>query len=106
MFGKKKAVKRSSEEQSAVEQACQALALYQTQFCPFCVKVRYEIERLDLPIELRDVGRNPPFRQELIAGGGRATVPCLQITADDGQVTWLYESEDINRYLRQRFEPS
>lgn len=106
MFGKTQAIKRSPEEQRAVEQACQALALYQTQFCPFCVRVRHEMDRLDLPIKLRDVGRNPQYRQELIAGGGRGTVPCLQITAADGQVTWMYESEDIKRYLQKRFEPS
>lgn len=106
MFGKQKAMERSPQEQSKVDRECQALALYQTQFCPYCVKVRREIERLNLPIELRDVGRNPAYRQEMIEKGGRSMVPCLQITDDVGQVKWMYESEDINRYLRRRFEPA
>lgn len=105
MFGKSKAKERSAEAQAEVERQCRDLALYQTQSCPFCVKVRHEIDRLGLPIELRDVGRNPDYRKELIEGGGRGMVPCLQIS-EDGQIKWMYESEDINRYLRRRFEAS
>lgn len=103
MFGPK-ATERTPQDQAEVDRQCQGLALYQTQFCPFCVKVRREIDRLGLPIELRDIGRNPHYRRELIDGGGRGMVPCLQITDDDGQVKWMYESDDINRYLRRRFE--
>lgn len=103
MFGNK-AKERSPEHQAEVDRLSQGLALYQTQSCPFCIKVRREIDRLNLPIELRDVSRNPHYRKEQIEGGGRATVPCLKITDDQGKVTWMYESEDINRYLRRRFE--
>ena len=103
MFGSK-AKERSPERQAEVEKLCQGLALYQTQFCPFCVKVRREIERLDIPLELRDVGRHPEYRQEQVAATGRATVPCLKITDDQGQVSWMYESDEIIRYLRRRFE--
>lgn len=106
MFGKQKAMERSSQEQIEVDRDCQALALYQTHSCPYCVKVRREIERLALSIELRDVGLYPHYRQELIAEGGRSMVPCLQITDENGQVKWMYESDDINRYLRRRFEQS
>ncbi|MHB0775728.1 glutaredoxin family protein [Halomonas sp. WWR20] len=104
MFAKSKPVERSPQRQAEVDQQCQSLALYQTQFCPFCVKVRREMDRLKLPIELRDLGKQPRYRGELINGGGRGMVPCLQITHDNGQVEWMYESEDINRYLRRRFE--
>ncbi|WP_459872881.1 glutaredoxin family protein [Halomonas shantousis] len=106
MFANSNSVKRSPEAQADVDKQCQSLALYQTNFCPFCIKVRREIERLKLPIELRDLGQQPQYRRELINGGGRGMVPCLQITHDDGHVEWMYESEDINRYLRRRFEPS
>ncbi|SDL21318.1 Glutaredoxin [Modicisalibacter muralis] len=70
MFGKRKALERSPQAQAEVERQCRSLALYQTRFCPYCVKVRYEIERLNLPIELRDLGQHPYFRNELIEGGG------------------------------------
>lgn len=103
MFGHK-AKERSPEQQAELEKQCQGLALYQTQSCPFCVKVRREIERLRLPIELRDVARNPEYRREQIESTGRGTVPCLKITDEQGKATWMYESEDINRYLRRRFE--
>ena len=37
--------------------------------------------------------------RELVTGGGRATVPCLRIERDDGQVEWLYESLDIVHFI-------
>lgn len=37
--------------------------------------------------------------KELVTGGGRATVPCLRIERDDGEVEWLYESLDIMRFI-------
>lgn len=103
MFSSPAPVERSSQRQAEIDRQCQALALYQYSACPFCMKVRREIERLGLPIEMRDTLRNPEHRQALLEGGGRTTVPCLQITHDDGRVEWMYESDDINRYLRDRF---
>ncbi|WFF40314.1 glutaredoxin [Salinicola endophyticus] len=96
-------ITRSAEDQAAVDEAAAQLALYHFQRCPFCVRVRHQIERLGVPIELRDIQRDPDHRRDLIAGGGRGMVPCLRIVHDDGQVEWMYESADINRYLEQRF---
>ena len=96
-------VERSAEEQARVDEACQNLALYQFRTCPFCVKVRKEIARLGLPIEVRDAQLHPEHRQELAEGGGRVKVPCLKITEEDGSVEWLYESDAINAWLHRRF---
>ncbi|MGO1328351.1 MAG: glutathione S-transferase N-terminal domain-containing protein [Idiomarina loihiensis] len=93
---------RSDEAQQQVDEACKSLALYQFAACPFCVKVRKEIARLNLNIELRDAKNNEQHRQELLDGGGRVKVPCLRIEQDD-KVQWMYESDDINQYLQQRF---
>jgi len=38
--------------------------------------------------------------QALIQGGGKTQVPCLRIEQSDGSVEWMYESNDIIRYLR------
>ncbi|PMR75212.1 glutaredoxin family protein [Billgrantia endophytica] len=94
---------RSAEDQAGVDKACTRLALYQFQSCPFCIKVRKEIARLGLSIELRDARNDPEHRQALEAGGGRIKVPCLRITADDGSHEWLYESDAINAWLHRRF---
>ena len=98
-----KAVERTPEEQVQVDAACQQLALYQFRTCPFCIKVRKEIARLGLNIELRDAQLDPAHKQALLEGGGKVKVPCLKITDDAGQATWLYESDEINRWLHQRF---
>ena len=98
-----KAVERTPEEQAQVDAACQQLALYQFRTCPFCIKVRKEIARLGLNIELRDAQLGPAHKQALLEGGGKVKVPCLKITDDAGQATWLYESDEINRWLHQRF---
>ena len=98
-----KGVVREATAQQAVDRQCQSLALYQFKTCPFCIKVRREIKRLSLPIELRDAQKNPQHRAALLQGGGFVKVPCLQITDEQGKVQWLYESTAINQYLHQRF---
>jgi glutaredoxin len=99
----KVAIARSPEQQAQVNTATDKLALYQFQACPFCIKVRKEIARLGLNIEIRDTQHDPAHRQALQAGGGKVTVPCLQITDDQGQVTWMYESNDIIAWLNKQF---
>lgn len=98
----KAAIERSEQEQARVDEACKTLALYQFRTCPFCIKVRKEIARLGLNIELRDTQHDPEHRQALIDGGGRVKVPCLRISHDD-YVEWLYESSDINDWLNRNF---
>ncbi len=97
-----KPMARPQEEQDRIDAACKNLALYQFQSCPFCVKVRRQIHQLNLPIALRDAKNNEQFRSELAEGGGRIKVPCLRIE-ENNDVQWMYESDDINAYLQQRF---
>lgn len=98
-----KGVVRSAEAQQEVERACAKMALYHFKTCPFCIKVRHEMGRLSLPIELRDAQHEAEHREALLQGGGKVQTPCLRIIGDDGQVQWMYESGDIIRYLQQRF---
>jgi len=98
-----RSVERSAEEQAEVDAACEALALYQFRTCPFCIKVRKEMARLGLKIELRDAQLDPDHKQALLEGGGKVKVPCLRIAHEDGSEEWLYESDEINRWLHQRF---
>ncbi len=102
-LGGGKPLERSGEEQQKVNSACENLALYQFKTCPFCVKVRKQIARLNLNIEKRDAQHNATHRAELEQGGGNVKVPCLQIKNEDGSVQWMYESADINAWLEQRF---
>jgi glutaredoxin len=94
---------RAPLEQAKVDQQCQALVLYQFRTCPFCIKVRQEIHRLSLNIERRDAQHQGNNRDDLVAGGGQAKVPCLRITDVAGNSQWLYESGKIIEYLRGRF---
>ena len=98
-----KGLVRAAAAQQQVDQQSRNLVLYQFKTCPFCIKVRREINRLSLPIELRDAQKNPQHRAELLQGGGHIKVPCLKITDEHGNVQWLYESSAINQYLHQRF---
>lgn len=100
-----KALVRRPEDQMRVDSQTSKLALYQFEACPFCVKTRREVKRLGLKIELKDAKR-PEAAEELIQGGGSLQVPCLRIQEDDGTVRWMYESSDINEYLRKRFAPT
>ena len=89
--------------QAQVDQQCQSLALYQFKTCPFCIKVRQEMRRLSLNIAHLDAQAEGLHRQQLLQGGGKAKVPCLQVTDAAGQSQWIYESADIAAYLRGRF---
>jgi glutaredoxin len=96
-------ISRSIEAQAQVDADCSQLALYEFKACPFCIRVRKEMARLSLNVVKHDARNNPTHRQALEAGGGRIKVPCLRISHDNGEVQWLYESNDIITYLRQRF---
>jgi glutaredoxin len=96
-------MRRTPEAQQQVEAACAQLALYQLPRCPFCIKVRRAMHKLNLPIELRNVQPGSPHRDALQAGGGRIKSPCLRIE-ENGESRWMYESSDIISYLQQRFD--
>ncbi|MCY7261765.1 glutathione S-transferase N-terminal domain-containing protein [Pseudomonas protegens] len=94
--------KRAAAAQAQVEQAAKGLTLYQFHACPFCVKTRRTLHRLNVPVALRDAKNNEQDRQTLLEQGGKIKVPCLRIE-ENGQTTWMYESKVIIDYLNQRF---
>jgi glutaredoxin len=94
---------RSPDAQNEIDEQTKGLTLYQFKTCPFCIKVRREIKRLSLNIENLDVQHNPQNKQDLLEGGGLTKVPCLKIDNENGDATWMYESADIMKYLRDRF---
>ncbi|MGB0944664.1 MAG: glutaredoxin family protein [Marinomonas sp.] len=75
------------------------LALYHYHACPFCAYTRQALDKLKLNVERRDIQKSAQHRGDLIAGGGSKQVPCLRIEREDGQVKWLYESQDIVKFL-------
>jgi glutaredoxin len=99
-----KGIVRTPESQQAIDRACRNLSLYQFKTCPFCIKVRQEMRRLSLPIELRDAQHAGTHREELLRGGGEIKVPCLRIREASGTERWLYESGKIIEYLRTRYD--
>ena len=96
-------IERTVEQQAAVDEQTKSLALYHYDSCPFCARVRYAIDDMNLNIEYRNIQLDRQHRQDLLNGGGKTQVPVLHITHDDGRVEWMYESMDIIHYLQQRF---
>lgn len=92
-----------SEKQAELDTITSSMKLYHFKQCPFCVKTRRTIHRLGLNIETRDARNNPQWNQELINQGGKYQVPCLRVVKDDESVEWMYEANNINQYLDQRF---
>lgn len=95
-------LKRTPEKQQQVNQDAKNLSLYQFFACPFCIKTRRAMYKLNLPIEKRSASEGSSHRDDLLQGGGKIKVPCLRIE-ENGKVEWLYESSDIIRYLEKRF---
>ena len=98
-----KGVERSAEEQELMDQKTRNLSMYQFKSCPFCIKVRRQIKRQSLNIPLLDAQHNQQHREDLLNGGGEVKVPCLKIVSDTGEVSWMYESNDIMQYLQDNF---
>ena len=94
--------KRDAAAQARVEQAAKGLELYQFHACPFCVKTRRTLHRLNVPVALKDAKNNEQDRQTLLEQGGKIKVPCLRIE-ENGQTTWMYDSKVIIDYLDKRF---
>lgn len=98
-----KGIVRDSAAQQEIDKATANMSMYQFKACPFCVKVRRELKRHSLDIELRDAQNNTEIKAELTREGGRHKVPCLRIEKPDNSVEWLYESNDIIAYLKNQF---
>ena len=92
---------RSEQDQTIAQNSMKGLSLYQFYACPFCVKTRRAIHQLNVTVEARDINKNPMHREQLELGGGKVKVPCLRIEEGDA-VRWLYESDDIIKFLEMR----
>lgn len=99
-------IQRPQGVQQQVDASTRSLVLYQFLMCPFCVTVRRAIKRLSLDIETRDAMRDMASRTQLLQDGGRLQVPCLRITDEQGNVTWMYESHTIVSYLQAVYATS
>ncbi|MCF5054786.1 glutaredoxin, partial [Pseudomonas syringae] len=91
-----------AEQQARVTAPARDLPLYQFHACPFCVKTRRTLHRLNVPVALKDAKNNEQDRQTLLEQGGKIKVPCLRIE-ENGQTTWMYDSKVIIDYLDKRF---
>ena len=94
-------VQRSQEDQKNVDRLTEGLSLYQFNACPFCVKVRRTLHKLNLNVQLRDA-KTDKIENELLKEGGKRKVPCLRIEKDD-KVQWMYNSKDIISYVQSAF---
>jgi glutaredoxin len=98
-------VERSEQAQADVNAKISQMSIYQFYACPFCIKTRRAIRRLNLPMEYRDAQSEGQHREDLEQLGGKIKVPCLRIqTAQEER--WLYESNDIIAYLDAQFKPA
>ena len=77
------------------------LELYEFEGCPYCRKVREALSILDLDAVVHPCPKNGPrFRPEVVRRGGKAQFPYL---VDPNHAVELYESDDIIRYLFDRY---
>ena len=95
-----KPIVREKREQETIDALTANLSIYQFGACPFCVKVRSQLRKHSLNIELRDAKNSAAYKEELTKEGGKYKVPCLRIENDTGDIKWLYESNNIISYLK------
>lgn len=98
-----KPIFREKFTQSKIDKITKYLTIYQFEACPFCVKVRRFIRKNSLNISLKDAKNNKIFKSELINEGGKHKVPCLKIEKINTKTEWLYESNEIIKFLNKEF---
>jgi glutaredoxin 3 len=76
------------------------LELYQFEGCPFCARVRLELDALGIDYVVRTEPRAHPLRERVKAVSGQTQVPVL-VDPDRKQV--VVESEDIIEYLGSHY---
>ena len=79
-------------------------SLYYSRYCYFCQKVLSFLRAQDMQIELRSTS-DTEHKKKLVQGGGKTQVPCLRIDSENG-TQWMYESDDIIRYLGSKIASS
>ncbi len=79
------------------------MVLYFFNSCPYCHVVINNLNKKGIMIEARDIKKNPQYNMELVQGGGQAVVPCMRIENEPGQYQWLYDSNQINSYINQKY---
>ena len=93
-----KPIIRDKSLQKKINNKTLNMCLYQFKLCPFCVKVRRNIRKYSLNIEIKDAKNNKRNREDLDKIGGKLKVPCLRIKNKENDL-WLYESKDIINFL-------
>jgi len=73
-----------------------SIRLYTGDYCPYCRRVKKELDRLDLPYE--EVYADADGREEVTRLSGQRAIPILTIGDDV-----LVDSSNIIRELRKRF---
>lgn len=74
------------------------LELFKFDSCPYCRKVMKVVDRLKVPVTMRDTMEDESAQRKLLEVGGDDQVPCLFI---DGKP--MYESDDIVEWLEKHF---
>ena len=77
------------------------LILYVKTGCPYCRKVLDTGEELGISFEEKNIA-DAAVAAELVARGGKRQVPYL---VDTDKNTEMYESADIDAYLRAQYHP-
>ena len=95
---------RSRKDQVSVDAAVSGLSLYQFKVCPFCIKVRRQMTRRAIQIELKDAKTDLAIKEELVREGGKHKVPCLRIEEYNNDVRWLYSSDEICKFLDAKLD--
>ena len=99
-----KPISRGKIDQKRIDEVTKYLTVYQFEACPFCVKVRRFMRKNSLKINIKDAKNNKDFKAELVNEGGKYKVPCLRIDKINSKTEWLYESNEIIKFLKKEFK--
>ena len=98
-----KAIIRELSQQKQMDEITSSYKLYQYNACPFCVKVRRFLKKQSLTIDLIDA-KQESHKRDLVKNGGKQKVPCLKVKLQNKENKWIYESDDIIKFLSKKIK--
>lgn len=94
-------VSRSECDQKRLDQKTRNIVLYELRSCTECSKVRREMIRQNVKLEIRNASKYETYRKELLKGGGKTQFPCLTYKDSSGKKYWVYETNEILDQIRR-----
>lgn len=95
-------IKRDKTLQGQIDKDAAGITFYDTSASLECCIIRRVIHKLNIKVQVRDVGRHYHYCVEVLEGG-EGRLPCIRIETPREEAQWIYGRQAVQAYLEERF---